>query len=321
VQCTLCPRSCIVEPGKRGHCGVRENQEGEYVTLVYGNPCAVHVDPVEKKPFFHLLPGAQAFSFATAGCNFSCKFCQNWEISQSSPEHIHSIPLSPVQAVKEARTQGASLLVGTYSEPTIFYEYMVEMAREARKGGLKAAVVSNGFIKSEPLKELCKVVDAIKIDLKSFRDEFYQKICSGSLAPVLESLRTIKQRGTWLEIVYLVVPTLNDSLEEIKEMSLWIKKELGSDVPLHFSRFHPMYKLTHLPATPVDTLKKACDTARKAGLRYVYLGNLPGDRGESTYCPHCGGMVIERFAFTIKRNLLKGGKCPLCGTTVPGLWH
>jgi len=321
VRCMLCPRKCVVEPGKRGFCSVRENREGEYYTLVYGNPCAVHVDPVEKKPFFHLLPGASAFSFATPGCNLRCRFCQNWEISQSRPEYVHSMTLPPSQAVADAKRRRAPLMVGTYGEPTIFNEYMYDIAQEAKKQGLRSAVVSNGFINESPLRDLCKVVDAIKIDLKAFRNDYYEKICQGALEPVLKSLKTIKKCGVWLEIVYLVVPTLNDSMREIKEMSEWIKKELGSDVPLHFSRFHPIYKLTSVPATPAETLVQACETASSAGLRYVYLGNLPGNRAENTYCSRCGNIVIERIAFTVKRNLLRNGKCASCGTPLPGIWR
>ncbi len=229
--------------------------------------------------------------------------------------------LSPLQAVKEAQRRKASLLVGTYGEPTVFNEYMYDSAKEGKKQGLKSAVVSNGFINTGPLKDLCEVVDAVKIDLKSFRDDYYGKICGGNLAPVLQSLKTVKKSGVWLEIVYLVVPTLNDSMQEIKEMSEWIKKELGSDVPLHFSRFHPIYKLTNVPATPAETLIKACETARSAGLRYVYLGNLPGNRAECTYCSGCGKVVIERIAFTVTKNLLRNGKCASCGMSLPGIWR
>jgi pyruvate formate lyase activating enzyme len=321
VRCTLCPRECRVGNRERGYCGVRENHDGEYYTLVYGNPCSVNVDPIEKKPFFHFLPGTRAFSLSTAGCNLNCRNCQNWEISQARPENVQSMALAPKAAVAEAQKCGCRSIVGTYTEPTVFFEYMLDIAKEAKKKKLCSAIVSAGYIKPDPLAELCRFIDAIKIDLKSFDNDFYRKICVGELSPVLESLKVIKRAGVSLEIVYLVIPTLNDSLQKIKEMSGWIKKELGSDVPLHFTRFFPIYKLKNLPGTPTATLDRARDCALQAGLRYVYVGNVPGDPGENTYCHHCKKLVIERMSYFIKKNCLVRGKCGSCGTRIPGFWE
>lgn len=320
VECALCPRKCRVGNRERGYCGVRENRDGRYYTLVYGNPCAVHVDPIEKKPFFHFLPGSDAFSLATAGCNLNCRYCQNWDISQSRPENVPCLSLSPKEAVAAAKGEHAASIVGTYSEPTIFFEYMLDIAKEARRQGLRAAMVSAGYINREPLEELCAHLDAIKIDLKAFDDEFYKKTCVGELTPVLESLKTIRKKGVWLEIVYLVIPTLNDGMAKIEEMCAWIKKNLGGGVPVHFTRFHPIYKLKNLPSTPVSTLEALCKTAKKAGLQFVYLGNVPGSPAEHTYCPKCGKKLIDRVGFTVRSKAIAGGACRYCKCRIPGIW-
>ena len=321
VECLLCPRKCRVGNKERGYCGVRENQDGLYYTLVYGNPCAIHVDPIEKKPFFHFLSGSSAFSLSTAGCNLNCRYCQNWDISQSRPENVPSVSLPPADAVAAAKKEKCLSIVGTYAEPTIYFEYMCDIAKEAQKQKLRSAIVSSGYINREPLEEFCTHVDAIKIDLKSFDDDFYRKICVGELRPVLETLKTIKKKGVWLEIVYLVVPTLNDSVPKIKEMCEWIKKNLGCEVPLHFTRFHPIYKMKNLPATPTATMETIRKTAQSAGLKFVYLGNVPGNPGENTFCPHCKKRVIERIGFTIKKSSLVKGACKYCGYKLPGIWR
>ncbi len=320
IQCDLCPKRCRVSKGKRGACRVRENRDGKYYSLVYGNPCAVHLDPIEKKPFFHVLPSTTSFSLATVGCNFQCKFCQNWEISQASPEDVYSYDVPPEMIVKKAKEVGAHSIAYTYVEPTIFYEYMVEICQLVKKAELLNVCHSNGFINSEPLKNLCKVMDAANIDLKGFTETFYRDVCSGELTPVLETLKTLKKEKVHLEITNLVIPTLNDDLLGLKEMCLWIKKELGADTPIHFSRFYPLYKLRSLPPTPVSTLEKARSTALSSGLEYVYIGNIPGHEGEHTFCPKCKKLLIQRIGYMVGENHLKGGKCSFCGKPIPGIW-
>jgi pyruvate formate lyase activating enzyme len=320
IQCDLCPRRCRVSRGKRGACRVRENRDGKYYSLVYGNPCAVHLDPIEKKPFFHVLPATTSFSLATVGCNFQCKFCQNWEISQASPEDVYSYDIPPEMIVKMAKEVEARSVAYTYVEPTIFYEYMMDICQLVKKAGLLNVCHSNGFINPEPLKNLCKVMDAANIDLKGFTEAFYRDLCSGELNPVLETLKTLKKEKVHLEVTNLVIPTQNDDLSGIKEMCLWIKKELGADTPIHFSRFYPLYKLRSLPPTPVSTLEKARNTALSSGLEYVYIGNIPGHEGEHTFCPKCKKLLIRRTGYMVGENHLKGGKCEYCGKPIPGIW-
>ena len=320
IQCELCPHGCRVAKGKRGICRVRENRDGKYYSLVYGNPCAVHIDPIEKKPFFHVLPGTSSFSLATAGCNFQCKFCQNWEISQAAPEDVYSQEFSPETVVKEAKESRAHSIAYTYVEPTIFYEYMIDIGSVAKKSGLLSVYHSNGFINPAPLKQLCRVLDAANIDLKGFTENFYRELCSGELNPVLETLKTLKREKVHLEITNLVIPTKNDEMSTIKEMCLWIKKELGPDTPIHFSRFFPLYKLKTLPPTPVSTLEKAREVAYSAGLEYVYIGNIPGHEGENTFCPKCKKMIIQRRGYMMGEINLKAGKCRYCGKPIPGIW-
>lgn len=320
IQCELCPHRCRVSKGKRGLCRVRENRDGKYYSLVYGNPCAVHLDPIEKKPFFHVLPSTTSFSLATAGCNFQCKFCQNWEISQALPEDIYNNDFPPEMVVKKAKEMGAHSVAYTYVEPTIFYEFMIDTGYLVKKAGLLNVCHSNGFINPVPLRNLCKVLDAANIDLKGFTDTFYREMCSGELNPVLETLKTLKKEKVHLEITNLMIPTKNDDMSIIREMCLWVKKELGSDTPIHFSRFYPLYKLKSLPPTPVSTLDKARAMALSTGLEYVYVGNVPGHEGENTFCPNCKKMVIRRIGYMIGEMHLKGGKCRYCGKPIQGIW-
>ncbi len=320
VQCQLCPRQCLVAEGKRGHCRVRENRGGKYYTLVHSRVCAAHIDPIEKKPFFHVYPGQLALSIATGGCNVNCKFCQNWEISQAKPEELRAQYFSPQQLATIARQNSCVTLAYTYSEPIVFYEYMSDAADVARSQGIRSVVVSNGFIRQEPLRELCGRVDAIKVDLKAFSEKYYREVVNGELKPVLETLVTVRKQGRWLEIVYLVVPTLNDRDQEFRDLARWLKTELGPDVPIHFTRFQPLYLLRNLPPTPVPTLERAKAIADAEGLHYVYLGNVPGHPAENTYCPKCRQLVIERAGFTIARMELKDGKCPHCRHAIPGVW-
>ncbi len=320
IRCELCPHRCLVSKGKRGRCRVRENRDGKYYSLVYENPCSVHLDPIEKKPFFHFLPGTASYSLATAGCNFQCKFCQNWEISQAFPEDVYSHEIPPEKIVSKAKENGARSVAYTYVEPTIFFEYMMDIGRLARKAGLLSVCHSNGFINPAPLKHLCTVLDAANIDLKGFTEEFYHEVCGGQLIPVLETLKTLKKERIHLEITNLVIPTKNDDLSVLKEMCLWIRKELGPDTPVHFSRFYPLYKLRTLPPTPVSALEKAREVGLSAGLEYVYIGNVPGHPGEHTYCPNCKKRVIQRTAYLVGEVNLKDGKCRTCGKPIAGIW-
>lgn len=320
IQCELCPHRCRVAKGKRGICRVRENREGKYYSLVYGNPCAVHLDPIEKKPFSHVLPGTTSFSLATAGCNFQCKFCQNWEISQAFPEDVYSYEVTPELMVKRAKEIGARSIAYTYVEPTIFYEYMLDIGLLAKKAGLLNVTHSNGFINPAPLKNLCKALDAANIDLKGFTENFYRELCGGELNPVLETLKTLKKEKVHVEITNLIIPTKNDEMSVLKEMCVWIKKELGEDTPIHFSRFYPLYKLKTLPPTPVSTLEKAREVALSTGLEYVYIGNIPSHAGENTFCPKCKKMIIQRTGYMVGEIHLKDGKCRYCGKPISGIW-
>lgn len=321
VQCALCPNRCIMEPGRRGLCTVRINRDGALHTLVYGNPCAVHVDPIEKKPFFHVLPGTLSFSISTAGCNMRCAFCQNWQISQATPEEVSGYNLPPEKVVDEAIKALCQTIAFTYTEPTIFYEYMLDTAKAAKEKGMKCVVHSCGYINPEPLKELCKYLFAADIDLKGFSEGFYQRMGQGHLQPVLDSLKIIKEEGVWLEITTLVIPGANDDPKEIRAMCRWIRENLGEDVPLHFSRFYPAFKLQNLPPTSVETLERAREIAMEEGLRYVYIGNLPGNPAESTYCPNCKKNVLHRIGYEILSNDIVKGKCGFCGYEIKGRWH
>lgn len=321
VQCRLCPRQCTVANGRRGYCGVRENRDGTYYTLVHSRVCTAHVDPIEKKPLFHFLPGASAFSIATGGCNVNCKFCQNWEISQARPEQLRATYLPPKLLAEAALQNHCQMLAYTYSEPTVFCEYILDAAADGRAAGLKSVVVSNGFIQQEPLKELCRHVDAIKVDLKAFSPKYYREIVNGELQPVLDSLTTIRKQGTWTEIVYLVVPTLNDSDGEFRNLARWVKAELGPDVPIHFTRFFPLYRLRNLPPTPLESLQRAKTIADAEGLQYVYIGNVPGHPAENTYCPKCRKLVVERTGFTITQMHIRKSKCSYCQHVIAGRWH
>lgn len=320
IECELCPRKCKVGDRERGYCGCRENQNGTYYTLVHSYPCSTHVDPIEKKPLFHFLPGTDAFSIATAGCNLNCKFCQNWEISQVRPEQVSAYYLSPEDVASYAEQSGSKSIAYTYSEPVVFYEYMLDCAIAGRKRGIKSVVITAGYINHDPWLELIREVDAIKVDFKAFTEEFYQDICHGKLKPVMGALVDLAQSNIWYELVYLVVPTLNDNLSDIRRMSKWIVKELGRDVPVHFTRFGPRYLLKNLPPTPISTLEKAREIAQEEGMNFVYVGNVPGHKGENTYCPDCKQVVIERMGYRITQMNLKNGKCKFCGRAIPGVW-
>ncbi len=320
IKCQLCPRECVIDDLERGYCGVRENEGGVYYTLVYGKACSAHVDPVEKKPMFHFFPGSLAFSYATAGCNVMCKFCQNWEISQSRPEQIESLDLPPQKIVTLARHNHCVSIAYTYNEPVVFTEYLYDTAVAGRKPGVKSIMISNGYIQKQPMSDLCQVLDAVKIDLKAFSERFYTELVAGHLRPVLDTLVLLRKKNMWTEIVYLVIPGQNDDRRELKEMCKWIVTELGPDVPVHFSRFHPQYRLTNLPATPLETLKTARQIGLDNGLHYVYTGNIPGDPGENTYCPGCGAVLVRRIGFRILENKISDSKCPTCNYKIAGIW-
>ncbi|UCH85249.1 MAG: AmmeMemoRadiSam system radical SAM enzyme [Candidatus Latescibacterota bacterium] len=321
IRCKLCPRECVIDEMERGYCGVRENRNGTYYTLVYSRPCTYHADPIEKKPFFHVLPGSLAFSIATAGCNVNCKFCQNWEISQTRPEQVRSIYMPPKKVVVLARETKCRSIAYTYSEPVIFYEYMMDAAAAGRDSKILSVVVTGGYIHKEPLVELCKMVDAIKVDLKSYSESYYRDVVNGELKPVLDALVTMIDAGVWTEIVYLVVPTLNDGDDELAGLSRWIVSNLGPDVPVHFTRFHPQYLLKNLPPTPVETLERAKAIADAEGLRYVYVGNVPGHPAEHTFCPGCGRAVVERRGYRIYAVHIDDGTCKFCNGHIAGVWN
>ncbi len=320
IECELCPRKCLLGDKERGYCGVRENVGGTYYTLVYGKPCSLNVDPIEKKPFFHFLPGTNALSVATAGCNVNCKFCQNWEISQVRPEQVDNFDLPPARLAELAVRYACPSIAYTYTEPVVFFEYMVDSALEARKRKVRNVVVTGGHVLEKPLEELLGAVEAIKVDLKAFSQEFYSSYVRGEMQPVLDAIRRIGRSQIWLEVVYLVIPTLNDGARELREMTKWLLGEVGPDVPLHFSRFHPMYLVKNLPPTPVSTLEAAYDIAREQGLNYVYVGNVPGHRSENTVCPSCQRTVVRRTGYVIEEIHLRGGACEDCRTPIPGVW-
>lgn len=320
VKCRLCPRECLVDDRERGYCGVRENWDGIYYTLVHSNPCTYQVDPIEKKPLFHFLPGTTAFSLATVGCNVDCQFCQNWQISQIRPEQAENMDLPPQQVAQLARDSGAPSIAYTYTEPVVFAEYMCDSADAGNKLGIKSVMISNGYIQENAMRECAEVLSAVKIDLKAFSEKYYQEIVSGELKPVLNTLVLLRKLNLWTEIVYLVLPTLNDSDQEFRNLARWLKTELGTDIPIHFTRFHPQYKMQNLPPTPVKTLERAREISLSEGLHFVYVGNVPGHPAEHTYCPGCNKILIQRKGFWILENRIKKGKCPDCNTLIPGIW-
>jgi len=321
VQCHLCPRNCVIPPGRRGFCGVRENRKGVLYTLSYAKLVSANpFDPIEKKPLFHFLPGQTTFSIATAGCNLKCKFCQNWEISQKLPEEVNYDYIEPARLIDEVRHSGRNILAYTYTEPTIFYEYMLDVAKLAKEVGIKNIMHSSGYINEEPLRQLAKYLDAANIDLKGFSEDYYAKLSEGTLEPVLRSLKILKEEGVHLEITNLVLPGFNDDEGTIIKMCLWIKENLGADTPLHFSRFQPMYKLLALNPTPVETLEKARKITLDCGLKYVYIGNVAGHSAENTYCPKCGKILIRRSGYIISEINIVEGRCKFCGEKIDGVW-
>jgi len=320
VQCHLCPHSCVIKNNKSGICGVRKNTDGTLYTLVYGKAIAEHADPVEKKPLFHFFSGSRSFSISTVGCNFRCLHCQNSDISQMPRDKgsISGINRSPEDIVSIAKTTGCKSISYTYTEPTIYFEYAYETAKLASRNGLKNIFVTNGYINEEPLAKINPYLDAANIDLKAFSEGFYKKICGAKLQPVLDAIKAYKEKGTWIEITTLIIPNHNDSPDELEQIAKFIA-ELGKEIPWHVSAFYPTYHLTDQPRTSVQTLLQAREIGLKAGLRYVYTGNVPGEEGENTYCYNCGQLLVQRFGFQIAENKIKNSSCPKCKTQFDGV--
>ncbi len=320
VECSLCPNGCVIENGERGQCRVRKNIKGSLYTLVYSRIAAAHVDPIEKKPMYHFLPGSTAFSIATAGCNLSCKFCQNWELSQSRPEDLDATEITPEDLSRKTISSGSKIIAYTYNEPTVQFEYIIDSARHARKKGIRSIIISNGYIRPEAGRIMAESLDAVKIDLKAFTENFYSSVCGGSLRAVLDNLVSVHSTGRWLEIVILIIPTLNDSQDEIHKMCAWVCKNLSRNVPMHFTRFHAMYRIRNLPPTPISTLEHCYAIAKDAGIRYPYIGNVSGHKWENTYCHNCDKMLIRRSGYFHVENQIKNGTCKYCSAKIPGIW-
>ena len=319
VQCRTCPNFCIIKEDKRGKCGTKINLEGDIFSISYGNPCVIHADPVEKKPLNHFYPGSFAFSLAVAGCNFHCLNCQNWEISQTTPDKTRNLDMNPDEVVKRAKKEDCKSIAYTYSEATTFYEYMLDISDKAKKKNIKNIWVSNGYMSQEALSRLCDSIDAASINLKSFSDDIYQKLNGGHLKPVLNTLKTLHQRKIWFEIINLVIPKYTDDIEMIKKMCGWIVDNLGPNYPLHFSRFSPQYKLLRLPPTPIETMLLAKKTAESEGLNYIYIGNVPG-MGDRVICANCKKTVVKRRGYSLLSVDIKEGKCSFCNNPINGRW-
>jgi len=320
VQCELCPKRCLLESGQSGECRVRINIDGVLRTVVYGFPCSIHTDPVEKKPLFHFLPGSSILSIATAGCNLHCLNCQNWEISQANPEDAAAYACPPERVVEIAKEGKFASIAYTYTEPIIYYEYTYDTAKLAREAGIRNALVTAGYINEEPWRKLLKYVDAVTLDLKGITEDFYRDVCSATLKPVQNALVVAKGSGVELEVSNLVIPTLNDKPEQIRELVRWVKANLGGETPLHFLGFYPRYKMQHLPPASAETLEMARNIAMAEGMEFVYIGNVQCRDGQNTYCPGCKKLLIERIGRTIMQNRLKAGCCPDCGKEIYGVW-
>jgi pyruvate formate lyase activating enzyme len=321
VHCLLCPQNCVILDKKRGNCRVRENRNGTLYSLVYAKPCSIAIDPIEKKPLFHFMPGSSVYSIGTTGCNLHCLFCQNWTTSQVGPEEVPAPEMMPEKIVEEAIDSGCKSIAYTYNEPTIFYEMCYDVSRIAREKGLKNIMVTNGYINEEPAKKLYKYIDAANIDLKGFSEDFYRKITGARLEPVLKTIKLVHEMGVWVELTNLIIPTLNDDMKMVEKMCNWIKDNVGTEAPLHFSRFFPMYKLEHLPVTSPGTLFEAAKVAKKIGLKYVYIGNIINEEGENTYCPKCNNLLVKRQVFEVLENNISKGKCKKCKQDIAGIWE
>ncbi len=322
VRCNLCGHHCLIQPGRRGICGVRENRSGILETLVFGRVIAQNVDPVEKKPLYHLLPGSRSYSIATVGCNFKCRFCQNADIAQMPNDRqgaIMGTPLTPGEIVDDAMARRCQSIAYTYTEPTIYFELAYETAKIAHQKGLKNIFVTNGYMTPAALEMVAPYLDAANVDLKAFSDDFYKTQCSARLEPVKETLRQMKARDILVEVTTLLIPDLNDDPEELAALAAFIAQELGPETPWHISRFHPTYRLTDRDPTPVSSLRRAHEIGESAGLRYIYMGNVLGQGGENTHCHHCRNLLVERSGFTVRQNAIRNDGCPKCGTPVYGI--
>ena len=320
ARCTLCPKGCRLDPGEIGDCRVRKNINGSIQCLTYGQPCSINIDPVEKKPLYHFLPGSPILSVATVGCNLHCQPCQNWQISQPS-----QLPTSgkvlPKEIVAKAIVWDCPAIAYTYTEPLVSYEYTYDCCKDAHEKGIKNVLVTAAFINPDPLRKLCQYIDAANVDLKSFSDDFYRNICDARLQPVLNALKVMKACGVMLEVTNLIIPTLNDSEEETRQLCGWVVENLGPETPIHFSRFFPQHKLKHLPPTSEETILRAREIAIEAGMQFVYTGNMPSKEGGNTWCPECGNLLIERQGYQVIQNRLKKGQCPNCSTQIHGIWE
>ena len=331
VQCDLCPKACIIEPGQSGECRIRVNVDGRLVAVTYGHPCSAHIDPIEKKPLYHFLPGTGILSLATVGCNLHCKNCQNWEISQENPENITAKPLPPDRVPQLAKETGCLSVAYTYTEPIAYYEYTLDSCIKAHEAGLKNVLVTAGYINKEPWEKLCRYVDGANIDVKAMSDQFYRDMCGGTLAPVLNSCVAAKSMGVMVEVTNLVIPTLNDSDEDLKKLCRWVAENMGKETPIHFSRFFPHYQMKNLPPTPAGTLDRAREIALSEGLYHIYIGNVSRPGAENTNCHECGAVLVERRGYAVLQNHilpstkkepgLFTGECPFCGTEVFGIWQ
>ena len=321
VRCLLCFHKCVILSGRPGICRVRKNYQGRLYTLVYGRPAGLQTDPIELEPMYHMIPGHRNLGVFTVSCNFRCKQCHNWHISQRGPGEIRALRYTPDEVVAEAIRRGSRSISHTINEPTIFFEFMYDIARVSRREGLLNLFHTNGGIAPEPLRAILQYMDGVVVDLKAFCDDIYRDVFGGELVPVLETLKIIREEGVWLEIVNLIIPTINDCMDEIRAMSEWILENLGPDVPLHFSRFHPAYRLTHLPRTPVRTLEQARLIARETGINFVTIGNVPGHRYNNTFCPVCRERLIHRVGFSVLANNIEEGRCRFCGEEIPGIWE
>ncbi|MFC1820117.1 AmmeMemoRadiSam system radical SAM enzyme [Thermodesulfobacteriota bacterium] len=322
VRCSLCNHRCLIKPGAKGICGVRENRGGILTTLVYDKIIARHIDPIEKKPLFHFLPGSRSYSLATVGCNFRCRFCQNADISQmpADQNQVWGEDMTPSIIVSEAKDGQSHTIAYTYTEPTIYYELAVDTARLATSNGIRNIFVSNGYMTDECLQDISHDLHGANVDLKAYSNKFYKEQCGAKLEPVLKTIEKMKEMGVWLEITTLLIPGLNDSEEELREIARFLVKQ-DPNIPWHISRFHPTYHLTNVHSTPPESIHKAKEIGYDAGLKYVYTGNLPGDEGEKTFCHECGELLIDRFGFSIRNNMIKDNQCPQCNTEIPGVWQ
>ncbi len=320
VQCVLCPRKCVIQDGTIGYCNVRQNVNGKLFSLVYGKAAALQVDPIEKKPLFHFLPGTKVFSLGTVGCNLRCKFCQNFHTSQTKPGEYREIEIPPREIVELAAEHGCNSIATTYNDPIIFYEYVLDIFKEARNKGIKTVMVSNGFICEEPLREIMNYMDAINVDLKGFSNKFYGSVTSAWLSPILDTLKILHNSKVWFEVTNLIIPTLNDSDEEIMKMCRWILENIGDEHPLHFTGFHPDYQMKNLPSTSRETLLRAYKIAKDIGLKYVYVGNVMSGNAENTYCHKCNVLLIERHGYSIEKMNIVDGKCMFCKERIHGVF-